>query len=197
MPVIRRCHAPTCLGHEGDMQTPRTGRVASLVVTKASLVGALTLMLAASCTGTQTEEASPPASAAAGSPSPEATPSPGEPVTDYSSFIGNLKAAGFTVREGERTEGDQLFRAGQRVFIDGARISTYEFPTEKALVEWRSSVSQDGYSIPTRGGGVAMVEWVAPPHFYDAGTLLVLYFGDRPVILDGLAYLLGPQFAGS
>ncbi len=167
---------------------------------RASLVAALTMVtLAASCTGMRSEGGSPSASASAvaGSPSPDASPAPAAPVIDYSSFIDDLRAAGLNVREGERTGSDQLFRAGRTVFIDGVEVSTYGFPTEKALDEWRSSVSPDGYSVPTRGDGIAMVEWVHPPHFYSAGTLLVLYFGDEPVTLEGLDSLLGPQFAGS
>ena len=68
---------------------------------------------------------------------------------------------------------------------------------QKALEEWRGAVSPDGYSIPTRAGGIAMVEWVRPPHFYSAGKLLVLYLGDKPRTVEGLDSVLGPQFAGS
>ena len=172
------------------MRTPTP----SPAVRAAPLVAAALLaILAVSCTRTPSP-VSP--STAPSSPGPEVTVTPGVPVTDYSSFIENLKAAGYTVRPGERTEGDQLFRSGQVVCIDGARVSTYEYPSEGALDRWRSGISEDGYSVPTRGGGVAMVEWVDPPHFYTAGTLLVLYIGDDRAILDGLGSLLGDQVAG-
>jgi hypothetical protein len=52
-------------------------------------------------------------------------------------------------------------------------------------------------AIPFRRGLVgAMVEWVAPPHFYSGGKLLVLYVGDKQRTLEALDLLLGPQFAG-
>jgi hypothetical protein len=41
-----------------------------------------------------------------------------------------------------------------------------------------------------------MVTWVAAPHFYQAGRILVLYVGDDPAILELLEGALGPQFAG-
>jgi hypothetical protein len=130
----------------------------------------------------------------AGAPTPPATTSL-QPVTDYSSFIDRLEAAGFDVLQGERTGGDHLFRPGQSVFIDGARVSTYEYPSAKALDEFTASVSKDGSSIPARGGGIAIVEW-SPPRFFAAGKLLVLYFGDKQRTLDALELLMGPSFAG-
>ena len=85
----------------------------------------------------------------------------------------------------------------QAVLIDGVSVSTYEYPTSKALDEARSSISRDGYSVQTSTAeGSTVVEWVATPHFYSAGTLLVLYVGDEQRTLDALQRLLGPPFAG-
>jgi hypothetical protein len=107
-----------------------------------------------------------------------------------------LAAAGFSVREGDRT-GSELFSVpGQTVFIDGVRVSTYEYPSAATLDEERSGISRDGYSVPMETGGVAMVEWVAPPHFYAGGKLLVLYVGSRQRLIEALDLLLGSQFAG-
>ena len=85
---------------------------------------------------------------------------------------------------------------GQRVFIDGTQILAYEYARDEALNEVRLSISRDGYSVPTRTGGVATVEWVSTPHFYRAGRLLVLYLGEKQRTLDALNLLLGPQVAG-
>ena len=41
-----------------------------------------------------------------------------------------------------------------------------------------------------------MVTWVAPPHFYRQGRVIVLYVGSNPNILSLLTAVLGPQFAG-
>jgi hypothetical protein len=54
-----------------------------------------------------------------------------------------------------------------------------------------AQVAPDGGSI-----GTSMVTWVATPHFYKTGRILVLYVGDDQAILDLLEGALGPQFAG-
>ena len=53
------------------------------------------------------------------------------------------------------------------------------------------SISQDGSSI-----GTTMVTWVAAPHFYAAGRLIVLYVGEDGGVIEVLDQVLGPQFAG-
>jgi hypothetical protein len=160
---------------------------------QASLIATLTVLAAATaCTGTPSQQARSVTPSIVGFPPLEVT----KPVTDYSSFTDGLEVAGYHVRQGERLGGDHLFRPGQSVFIDGVRVSTYEYPSEKALDEFKASVSDDAYSIPVHGGGIAIVEWVAPPHFYAAGRLLVLYFGHKQRTLDALDLLMGRSFAG-
>jgi hypothetical protein len=41
-----------------------------------------------------------------------------------------------------------------------------------------------------------MITWIATPHFFSSGRLLVLYVGDNNEILSMLEQLLGPQFTG-
>ena len=38
--------------------------------------------------------------------------------------------------------------------------------------------------------------WVAPPHFYKAGRIIILYIGENATVMDVLNSLLGVQFAG-
>src|SRR5712691_8462146 len=141
----------------------RTAYGASIVM-RTSLVAALTLGTLASCTGKQAGEG--PATPSVGGVSGGTQVSPSaKPLTDYSSFIHGLEAAGSTVREGKRTGGDLFTVTGQTIFVDDVQASVYEYPSESALDAVRSSVSRDGYSIPTRTGGIAIVEMGrnAPP----------------------------------
>lgn len=95
-------------------------------------------------------------------------------------------------------EGDSFFRAANRtVSVDGVEVQTYEYRSVQAVDRFRSGVSRDGYTVPTQRGGSAVVRWVAPPHFYGAGRLIVLYFGDSPRTLLALNDVLGRPFAGS
>jgi hypothetical protein len=41
-----------------------------------------------------------------------------------------------------------------------------------------------------------MMSWMATPHFYKTGRILVLYVGDDQKVIDVLTGALGPQFAG-
>lgn len=164
------------------------------------ILGRATLVLVSlgvACTAPQElPSASPSPTTTGRAPVPEVVAS-SQPVSDYVSFIDALTAAGFDVRQGERAGDDQIFPAGQIVIIDGVQTSTYEYPSERALQDFRASISDDGYSIPMQNGGVAMVEWVEPPHLYGAGSLLVVYLGDKQRMLDALDLVLGPQFAGA
>jgi hypothetical protein len=41
-----------------------------------------------------------------------------------------------------------------------------------------------------------MITWVAPPHFFQQGCVIVLYVGSDEEMISLLASVLGPQFAG-
>jgi hypothetical protein len=98
---------------------------------RSSLAAVLILgTVAASCTGTQTEEGSPSSSSVTGAvtPSPETTPS-AQSVADYSSFTQALEDAGFSVRHGGMTRlpAGLLAVPGQQVLIDGVPTSVFEY----------------------------------------------------------------------
>jgi hypothetical protein len=120
-------------------------------------------------------------------------------VTDSSSFVQALEAAGFSVRvrPGEREAflGRFLGIRGQAVSLDGDRISAFEFPTERDLTKVIRGISPRGDVLPTSDGGSVIISW-EPPRFYGMGKLLVVYFGDKHGTLLELDRLLGPPFAG-
>ena len=45
--------------------------------------------------------------------------------------------------------------------------------------------------------GTSMVSWMAPPHIYLKGKVLVIYVGSSGPVIDLLAAIMGPQFAGA
>jgi hypothetical protein len=123
-------------------------------VMRAPLTAVVTIVaLTVSCTGTSTDGVFPSSpSAGAVPPGSEGSPS-AQPVTDYDSFPQGLAAAGFSVREGDRTVGKLFLVPGQTVLIDDVHLSTYEYPTEATLDEERAAISRDGHSVPTKTGG--------------------------------------------
>ena len=62
-------------------------------------------------------------------------------------------------------------------------------------------VSRDGFDLlrppdSEDEGFAAHVDWIGPPHWYQAGRITVLYIGENQKTLDMLENLLGLQFAG-
>lgn|SRR2546429_1182156 len=61
-----------------------------------------------------------------------------------------------------------------------------------------SAASADAKQIRPDGSGNAttIVDWVAPPHFFLKGRVMVIYVGSDQAVVHLLQSILGPQFAG-
>ena len=131
---------------------------------------------------------------------PPTTPivSHGGPVKDYVSLVDNLRAAGATVDPAGTVSADHFAPQGQVLTVNGERVETFEFASAEEADAAAQTVSAGGFSIgPNKDGMVVMVEWVAPPHFYKAGKLIVIYVGGDSDVINALQEAMGPQFAGS
>ncbi len=80
---------------------------------------------------------------------------------------------------------------GLVITVNGSNVQVFEYATADEADAEAALVSPDGSSI-----GTTMASWVAPPHFYKAEKLIVLYVGESEAIIDILESVLGPQFAG-
>jgi hypothetical protein len=80
---------------------------------------------------------------------------------------------------------------GARVKVRESDILVYEYETTEAMEADASLVASDGGSI-----GTTMLFWVATPHFFKAGRIIVVYIGDDAEMLSQLESLIGAQFAG-
>ena len=130
------------------------------------------------------------------------------PVMDYTNLADNLKESGATV-EAEENLLFPLVSARHPIFSVAARIMTVnsenitvlDYDDEAAAVAEVKIISPDGFdfTVPPSAddeGFGAHVDWIAPPHFYQAGKIIVLYVGENQAIIDLLKSILGPQFAG-
>ena len=126
-------------------------------------------------------------------PSAEAGPttSHGGPVEDHVGLIDSLRNAGATIEFGDQVEQVFFTVKGGIIKVNGADVQEFEYETSEAMEADAAQVAPDGGSV-----GTSMVTWVAAPHFYKAGRILVLYIGDDQAILDLLEGALGSQFAG-
>lgn len=81
--------------------------------------------------------------------------------------------------------------AGRIININGEALQVFEYVTPFAAEADASRVSADGTTI-----GTSKPTWMATPHFFKSGKLIVLYTGGNQTIVDLLRTTLGNQFAG-
>ena len=74
--------------------------------------------------------------------------------------------------------------------VEGADVQVFEYPGPQEAQSDADQVAPDGSSV-----GPTMVMWVATPHFYTLGSLIVLYVGDDAAVTLLLEGVLGPPFA--
>ncbi len=110
---------------------------------------------------------------------------------DYVGLIDNLREAGATVAPaGEMTQ--PFFSVNGRVIaVNDGDVQVFEYEDADTADAQAALVSPDGSSV-----GTTSILWVAPPHFYKAGRLVVLYVGESDIVIEALETVLGPQFAG-
>jgi hypothetical protein len=112
-------------------------------------------------------------------------------VVDQNSLMEVLKAAGLTVENGDSIEQPFFTVPAQIIRVNGADVQVFQYETPEAMEADASQVAEDGGSV-----GTSMMSWMATPHFYKTGRILVLYVGDDQKVIDVLTGALGPQFAG-
>ena len=128
-----------------------------------------------------------------GESTPPQTPvaSRGGPVTDYASLIDALRAGGASVEPAGEVSQSFFSVEGKVIKVNGADVQVFEYADEATAQADASLVQPDGYEI-----GAAIVDWMAPPHFYQKERLMVLYVGTDNAIMAALEATLGAQFAG-
>lgn len=139
-----------------------------------------------------TEPAAPaPPPPAAEPAAPPPVVSHGGPVTDYVSLFDNLRAAGASVAPAGDISQPFFSVTGNAITVDGENVQVFEYADTEQAEAQAALVSPDGSSI-----GTTMASWIAPPHFYQAGKIIVLYVGDDTTLINVLESVMGPQFAG-
>ncbi len=132
--------------------------------------------------------------AACGSPSPQ---SHGGPVRDHVSFVDALRSKGLTVKIVGAVNQPFLHpQSGTSLQVSGrtlaapADVQSFEYSSNGAAQYDERQITPDGN---TR---TAMIDWIAPPHFFARGRLIVIYIGTDAAALGALSEVLGPQVAG-
>ena len=106
-------------------------------------------------------------------------------------LMSSLKETGATVESVGEVSQPFFSVTGSTFQVNGVEVQAFEFEDANVSREEAESVSPNGSSV-----GTTMVTWLATPHFYKTGNLIVLYVGDDPAVMKLLEAQLGPQFAG-
>ena len=115
-------------------------------------------------------------------------------VIDYATLIDHLRSAGASVEPFGKVSQAFFSLESQAITVNGGEVHVFEHADVAAADAEAEHISPDGSAFgrpPT-----TMVHWVATPHFYKTGRLIVLYLGDDTLVTRALEAGLGPQFAG-
>lgn len=118
-------------------------------------------------------------------------------VGDDDRFIAALEACGLTVELVGPIE-QPFLRAGNAIQIrvrggglaQPADIQVFSYADPAMAAADAAQIGPDG------NPRTMIIEWIAPPHFFRAERLIVLYVGYDQAVIDLLTALLGPPFAG-
>ncbi len=121
----------------------------------------------------------------------QTTASPTPKVKNLRELINKLKTGGERVARKGKVEQPFFSVKGQIITIADQDVQVFEYRTSKAAELDASKVSDTGSSA-----GTSMPMWIAPPHFFKTGRLIVLYVGEKASVLKALEDALGSQFAG-
>lgn len=145
--------------------------------------------------GALVDGGTPIASPEADTASPVASESGAQ--VDLATFVDALEERDVRVETTEPIE-QPFFNAEQvtRLVISGgplsgpAELQVYEYADPATLESDARQVTPDG-NLNT-----VMITWIADPHFFCTGQLIVIYLGDDGAAVGLLTELFGPQFAG-
>jgi hypothetical protein len=106
-------------------------------------------------------------------------------------FLKELREKGVQAESGESIEQAFFSVIGTTVDLNGESVQVFEYDSAETMESDAVLVDADGGTI-----GTSMVSWMATPHFFKKGRILVLYVGDNTETLGLLESVLGAQFAG-
>lgn len=106
-------------------------------------------------------------------------------------FIEALHEKGVNAEKGDSVEQPFFSVIGDFVDFNDEGVQVFEYESAETMESDAVLVDADGGSI-----GTSMVTWMATPHFFKKGRILVLYVGDNADTMNLLESVLGPQFAG-
>lgn len=113
------------------------------------------------------------------------------PINSIRDLIKKLSTKGTTIKRGGKVTQPFFSVRGQILKMQGGEIQVFEYKSAKTAASEANKVSSDGSPV-----GTTMITWIAAPHFFKSGRLIVLYVGTEQGVIRHLENALGHQFAG-
>ena len=111
-------------------------------------------------------------------------------IISAASLVRDLRAGGFEIRLVDTVQQPFFTPKAEIYRVNGDDVQLYEYSDASSAEAEAARVSQNG----AIGGSMPL--WIAPPHFYRNGSLVAIYLGSNPRVMQALTRALGPQFAG-
>ena len=119
-------------------------------------------------------------------------------ATSYASLQHALRAYGASVHDDGRGSEPFLGGTDHRLTVNGTDIDVFEYRTTLGASLDVSHISSDGSTIASGFGpfgSAVVVDFIAPPHWFHSGRVIVLYVGQSSALRHLLQAVLGPQVA--
>jgi len=113
------------------------------------------------------------------------------PVTGVDSLTGELQDQGADVEVLGSVSEPVFDTQSQLISVNGEEVQVFIFQNDSSVAEIANTVNNNASMIDTQS-----YTWVATPHFYQSGNMIVIYFGDNQEVTQLLEKVLGTQFAG-
>ena len=118
-------------------------------------------------------------------------------VESYAALVEALRAAGVSATDAGPISSPILGGEVRSLRAGGETLQVHEYASEAEATADAARLSPDA-STYRRGptGPIINVDWIAPPHVYRSGRIIVVYVGRDAALLRLLETLLGAQIAG-
>lgn len=116
-------------------------------------------------------------------------------IIDYDSFLMALTYAGAKPVPQENINHQFLSVPGKVVMLGSQHVQVFEYRDRASADADGQRFSPDGAWFD-RDGIPTLVNWIATPHLYRTGKLLIVYVGDDVEMLSLLEITVGQEFAG-
>ena len=112
-------------------------------------------------------------------------------LNNLGQLVNALKRRGEKIVRKGKVEQPFFSVQGRIITVGDQDVQVFEYRTVSAAARDAGKLSPKGSSV-----GISVPRWIAPPHFFKSGRLIVLYVGDNAHVVEALTDVLGPQFAG-